>query len=356
LGGVNKARKIVTRKINEAVGINKVLRSISNRFMAKATGLSVAIRKDLRKDLGVKPDEFMAKHGISGTLEDMHSQLGHIGNETKTIVDNLLSGVPGTYRIRATEKILTELRNFFGTVQKGQFVPLPNMSQEFLSSLNEIRKLLITNKKQGLTLTELNRVKRIGDEVFDIFKRSGELKGQRAAKNIANLRKEIREFIELEADKRGISDIRELNKQTQAANSIKREVGDILNVTEVRSAIGDQLIFLMGLTGSAATVNVAPLLGAAAVVGGREIVRLPRIRSFMSTRIRLMTDGEYQTLLRGVETGKKTSAFWRIFKREANLLRKAFPELRLGGIIQEKQERIESNRTGKSLVGRRIGP
>ncbi len=399
----------VIKKVNEYSGVNKVLRSVSNRFMAKATGLSAAVRGDIKRTIGIKPDEWLSKHGISGTLEDIHKQLDNVNGSTKKIVDDLLASSNKVYKNKSANKFLVELRNSFGkkgtdvvegvdviteqtrkrvpildksgrpiepglqknilgTETEGKvigeaglierkvvgeipykqkepvFIPMENMSQRMTEGLKEIQTLLDKNKLEGLTLSELNKVKRMGDDILDIFDKSGDVKSQRTAQNLGNLRVEIREFIEKAANKEGISDIRDLNKQTQTSGLIKKEIGKILDVTETRSAIGDQLIFLMGLTGSAATVNVAPLLGAGVVVGGREIARLPKVRSFISTRLRLMTDGDYQKLLRAVETGNKSGkGVASIIRRETKLLTKAFPELRLGGIISEKNKTLKED-------------
>ena len=142
-------------------------------------------------------------------------------------------------------------------------------------------------------------------------------------------------FIENAANENGIPDIKELNQQTQMALLVKHHLGEMLSKTETRSAMGDQLILLMGLTGTVATGIGAPMMGALAVVGGREIARLPRVRTFMSNRMRLLADGEYKELLRGIQTGKKSKEFFKIVRREKANLHKMFPELKAAGFAQQ---------------------
>ena len=359
------------RTINELSGINKLIRNSSSRFMAKATGLSGAVRKNIAQaaNLAEDPTIWMSKHGIHGSLENMHTQLGNIETKTVKIVDDLLASVEDTYKTESANRFLTELRNAYGKVvddivtgsdvktsfivdAKGNpvkiaeeipykqrepvFVPMANMSKKMEENLAEIQALLKKNKTEGLTLTELNRTKRIGDRILNIYDRAGDVKAGVTAEKLGDLRSEIRGFIENTAKEKGIPDIQELNRQTQTSMLLKENIGDLLITTETRSAIGDQLIFLMGLTGTVATGGGAPLIGAATVVGGREIIRIPRVRSFIGNRLRLIADSEYETLLRGVQTGNKSKRFGEILRRERRLLQKAFPELRLTGISQEK--------------------
>ena len=358
----------------QGTGLGKrIFHSVANRYMAKASGLSETVRRDIKNTLGAKPEEWLAKHGVSGTLEDMQKQLTNINGATKNIVDDLLASTKGIYKSRSADKFLVELRKVFGKEgvdvvtgadelkildksgkpiikeipykQKEQlFIPMENMSQSFMDDVKEIQGFLQKNRTEGLTLTELNKVKRVGDQVFDIFDKAGDVKSQTKAQNLGNLRVEIKEFIEKAANKEGIPDIRDLNKQTQASGLINKEIGKIIDVTDTRSAMGDQLIFLMGLTGTAAGLNFAPFAGAALIVGGRHLLRRPQVRSFVATRLRLMSDGDFQKLLKGVETGKKQSIM-HIINREKQLLFKTFPELRLAGIASKKAQENRGQQT-----------
>jgi hypothetical protein len=334
------------RRVNEVVGINKLIRASSARFMAKATGLSKAVRSNIAKSANLPEDPtiWMSKHGIHGSLEGMHKQLGNIQDKTVGIVDGLLGSVDDLYKTDSATKFLDELQTAYGKVKKKkdldpEFVKRRNLSQVAEENLAEIQELLEKSKNEGLTLTELNRTKRIGDRILNIYDRAGEAKAAQTAQNLSELRSEIRVFIEDSAKEKGVPDIRELNKQTQVSMLLKENINDLLIATETRSAIGDQLIFLMGLTGTVASGGAAPIIGAGVVVGGREIVRIPRVRSFLANRSRLMADGDYQVLLRskqGVETGKMSKKLDEIVRRERRLLQKAFPELRLAGIAQER--------------------
>ena len=373
------------RKFNDLSGVNNLMRRSSAKFMAKATDLKGSPGKNIAKTaklpektmeiegrtvtLYKKPEVWLAERGIHGSIEDMHKQVSKIEFKTVDVVDNLLGSVKDTYKTDSATKFLTELRNAYGktiddvvegvdTVKlfdaKGKaiskqipykqkepiFVPMENMPKDMQQSLGEIQDLLQKSKTTGLSLTELNKTKRLADQILNIYDRSGDVKAGMTAAKLSGLRSEIRKFIEVEADKKGIPDIKELNKQSQMALLIKNHFDDILTTTEGRSAIGDQLIFMMGLTGTVATGGGAPLLGAATVVGGREIVRVPRVRSFISNRLRLMADSEFEPLLRGVETGKFSKKAGQVVRELRRDLQKAFPELRLTGITQEQMEKI----------------
>ena len=270
--------------------------------------------------------------------------------------------MPNKYKAKPVENFLTELRSAFGkniddvltgydeVIVKGKkklvpfkmkeevFVPMERMSKAFRDEFNEIQGLLAKSKKEGLTLSEINRVKRLGDDILNIYDRSGQVKAMRTAQNLSELRFEIKDFVEEAAKKHGIPDIQELNRQSQMSLLIKREIGDILDVTETRSALGDQIIFLLGLSGSAATAQAAPLLGSSIIVGGREVVRLPTVRAYIAKRLHHLRGKEFDELLRGVKTGNWTDNAKRIIRKERLMFQSVFPEMRVGGIIKEKYE------------------
>ena len=326
-----------------------------------------------------KVETWLGEHGIHGTPSEMHSQVTKIQFQTQDKVDDLLRSVSGTHRSKSATRFLEELRNAYGKVvddivtgtdvtkktstivdRRGNpiqvvkdvdvpykhkepvFVPMKNMSQEMEQRLGEINELLLKSKTEGLTLTELNKTKRIGDQILNIYDRSGDVKAGITAEKLSGLRSSVRGHIETIAKKNGIPDIKELNKQTQVSLLTRKHFEDIIGTVDARSAIGDQIIFLMGLTGTVATGGVAPLVGAGAVVGGREIARLPRVRTFIGTRMSLLMEDDFKTLKRGVTTGVKNRKFWDIVRKERKLLQGAFPELRIAGKIQEKAKEVES--------------
>jgi len=382
------------RGLNEKLGINSFFRRSSNRFMAKATGLSgdtgerIAETVQIKKSpvtkagrtftLAMNPAEWLAKRGISGSLESMYAQVANIKDSTVKIVDDLLARSGDKHKFASADRFLDEVKSAYGKVaddivegvdiskrkstildaqgkplsvveefdvpykhKEPIFVPLKNLSQEIEQRLAEIKTLAQKSKTEGLTLTEMNKVKRIGDRVLNIYDRSGDVKAGVIAEKLSGLRSEIRGFIEDTAKKKGIPDVKELNQQTQMSLLIEKNFEKALSKIDTGSALGDQIILLMGLSGSAVSGGLAPLLGSAAVVGGREIARTHKIRSFMSNRFALMADGDYQTLLRGVETGKKSKKFFQILRREKQHLQKAFPELRLAGVVREKKQEID---------------
>ena len=331
------------------------------KFMGKATGLIGSKGEKITKttqlagktkriegrDIIIPKtvETYLAEIGVHGTPDQMHSQVTKIQLQTQDKVDALLRSVPGTHRSKSATRFLEELQGAYGKVKKGEFIPMKNMSQDMEKILGDIQGLLQKSKTPGgMTLTELNKVKRLGDQILNIYDRSGSVKAGIKAEKLSGLRSSIRGHIENIAKKNGIPDIQKLNKQTQVNLLTRKHLEDMMGLVDERSAVGDQIIFLMGLTGTVATGGIAPLVGAGSVVLGREVLRQPRIRSFIATRMTLLMENEFKTLERGADiaTGVRNKKFWDIIRRERKLIQNAFPEIRVAGKIQEKAKEVEN--------------
>ncbi len=396
---LTKPVRVGIRRLNEATGVNKTLRAASGRIMADVFNATPGKRINIAGKTKIKEDpmSFMTKHGISGSLEQMELQLNGIKQASRAKVDEVINRVQGRFKFRDAKVLLNEVRNSLtkefediipiddvvtlkkkvvvedvgesklparqsstqtpqriSDVSAEEFVefkipsehrrtiriPKENLSTDFIESLGEIKDLLKKFDKNGLTLSEIQKVKRISDDFLDIYKESGDAKAVVRFKNLDKARKRVRSFIENEANNQGFDKIFELNQQTSLAKNLEDLISKRIIAGKTKSPWIDRISGIViggGITGSVLGESFTPLALAGAGLGGLELLRLPRVKSYFATRLRLMADGEFQELLEVANTGKQTSRARKIIQRERDRFRKILPELRVAGLTQNQE-------------------
>lgn len=331
------------RRVNELTGFNKTMREFAARQMSDVIDLTRDKGARLAEDLGMtsNPSSFLNKHNVSGTPEQMLSQLTEIWQTSKAVVDERLSKVPGTFKHADAQVILTELSEVLGKQD--------NLSQASLANFEKLQDLATKHANEGLTLVEMNDLKRTvsNADIINIFKQSSGVKEGLKAKEIGNALKSVKRLVEDEASKAKIPRIRELNRETQRgkalADIVERRIRAGRRKSTWTDRISGMLIYGVGATGASVTGTIAPLLGASAIATGLHWLRNPKVKSYMANRVLYMADGDFQLLQSFLETGKVTPQIQRILNREKSLLRKAVPELRLAGAAQRTAEK-ENNK------------
>lgn len=158
--------------------------------------------------MGVEPDD---------TYANISKKLQGVAAESQGKLDTALAGSEARFSELLTTKILNNLNR----LKKG--IPFKDLAEPIQNKYNRITKLLFQNKTRGLNLSEMNEVKRLIDNMADdkVFTQAGDIKTSNIAKNLGELRKELRSLIENKAAKSGVRDVRELNNITQFAQEVK---------------------------------------------------------------------------------------------------------------------------------------
>jgi hypothetical protein len=169
-------------------------------------------------------------------------------------------------------KIIKEVRAEIAKVDKVYSAAEVPRYQEALSAIKkkisdvpglekantEVNALLKIKKP---TLQNIQRVKELMDDHFNLYKVTGDVGEGVAKEGLANIRKDLRYFIENEVEKETGADIRMLNNNVQTSQSILRatKARSTRGLTRANLSLSDLGLFTAGsFTGS-------PLFGAALV-------------------------------------------------------------------------------------------
>jgi len=344
-----KPAKAAVRAGLKATGFDKVVNRISAKSMGDVIDASATDVKNIIGSAGRNPLEWMVEHGIGGSLEKMKFQVDHIAEVARNKLDTQLSKVTGKFKHRDTQVLLNELRNSISREfadsgsQSGATLRIPreNLSDEMLRSLDEINALIAKGTNEGLDLVDIQRTKRISDDFLDIFKTSGEAKSGARFKNLETLRRSTRKFIERTGEQNNIPNVRKLNQETQLATGLGKIINKRIATGKTRTPKINRLQGIIlggGVVGAIAAGQVKPFVTSLGILGATEILRIPAVKSYWSTRLRLLSMKDFKALESMADTGKPTSRAMKVIQRERDRFRQILPELRLGGIVQEQQQ------------------
>jgi hypothetical protein len=330
------------RQFNSLVGINKLFRKTKRSMMER--GLTVS-REKLAKlaeeshlPLGQKASDFLTEHGVYGSLEQMSDQLGNIRKRSREILDAELGRLTQKYSPDMAKKLLLRMKKEFKPLVK-----TGELSQEYAETLGIFDDYItkLGEGAEGLTLPELNNLKRKADEFLNLYKAGGEVREGVTKGNIESNVRELRRFIESEAANQGVKDVKKLNRQVQISAGLKESIDHVARAGVERQNVMQRIVVIGAITGGGLGVafdqpKVAGFIGAYLL--GTEAIKNPRIASFLSTRIHLLEEGNFKALQRGVERGVWGEKGKKVVKQILKEIRTLSPEIRAAGIVQQFRE------------------
>ena len=289
-----------------------------NEQMLEGLDIRGAQRERLSTKLKtLKAGEKLAQLGVTGTLPEMSEQLAEIGSKTKLKLDKSLEAIPDRIKAPVTEKVIVDIANLKGRI------PFSKMSDKAQDAYARLVNLYQNNRTQGLTLSELNEIKRGMYEIVDdkAFKNPATPAISQAKKNAGQLYNEVQSLVETEAAKRGVKDVRELNRQTQFANEFKKIIdskiargGDKVVKSKLLSEHMNNIIHETVINKS----KLGQLTALTKVFF--QVSRSPQFQRDMATAVQLLTDGEFKKLAGGIKFARKeTAAEAKLLGRQAKL-------------------------------------
>lgn len=289
LGLVPKAAAATASKANDVLGITENLRKLPSKAFgrdlfsgAQLEGIS---NKTFTKDVG----ERLANWGITGSLDDMARQLGEIEMKSAAAVDNALAGVKTLHQSKSIENTLEVLNETLTGLRDKK-------SQALLS---EVSALQNKHAGSGLTLTEINRTKRLLGQLKGeaAFRAQGGVKSTNTGRELGNLYSEVRQFIEDKAGKAGVKNIRELNNQNQFAMLTRKGLEKMQVGSAKRDNFTGVLVESMaaGYTGGWSLLYSIPA----------RLVRAPQFQRDLATAVKLMNDADFNVLEGGIKFSRK---------------------------------------------------
>lgn len=197
-----------------------------------------------------------------------------------------------------------------------------------MDELNFVRGL---KDKSRVSLIEMNQLKERMDDLYNLYSKSNEPTASLVAERLRRVRSGLREFIEQEADVRGIADVGMLNRDVQLSsellNNIERAslTGMGRNVISLNDALFG--IGTLGLTGDFFTT--------AGVVIGRRILESAPFKTTLAKYLNRLTESEIKSLLDITKKGAKHT------KETKQLVRK---------VVSQTADDIRNQRIGEQEI------
>lgn len=242
--------------------VSPTYNSVINDQVAKAFELTPGDIKNIKDSTGHNVGDFVASHNLIGdTVEQSHKMLDDFYQSNYKAVRSEIDKVPTTYSQSSVPRYteaLTELQK--------QITEVPGLQ----SSSAEVNSLL---NKKTITLGDVQRVKELMDDHFNLYKITGDVKEGIAKKGLSNIRSDLRSFIEDQVKQNGGNDISELNNNVSASRGIMKAIEDRAGRANTRNKIS--LSDLGWFSGG--SVIGTPLLGGA-LLFAKKVLESPSMR------------------------------------------------------------------------------
>ena len=319
LGGITKSGL-------EGIAEAKASSQIPANIMQRVARVSKGKQANFEKMAGQGVGQYLVDRGIFGNVDQITEQLFRRFTQSKDTADAALAKLPGVYKYTPVRTALDEL------MSREAKVSTPGaMSPDFRT----IRELSNKYDAGGLTMEEINTVKRI----YERNVRLGYLKEnkQDSIARATNIDSAIRTWQAQTADKLGLKNLPDINRETRLAKQLMDDLG-----VEYASSAGNNAITLTDwimLSGGDATAAAGfltkKLMSSKTVMSKVAEKLAPAPKSEVNAPITSNLDfiSSYGDWIRSLE-GKGSAAA--SASKTATAGRTTLPQQQLGGIGGQK--------------------
>lgn len=166
---------------------------------------------------------WMQSRGIVGSKEQIIDKLTQAATSAKAQLDKAIASVPGTLKSESVANIADDLYR-----QTPSVAGLANPMAERLS------QLAAKARSEGLTLSEMNELKRSIDGTISIYKQSGIAADTKLADVWQPIRNQLKRDIEDYAAKNGVENVRALNNEIAISKTAADAISGKLAADEAR--------------------------------------------------------------------------------------------------------------------------
>ena len=180
------------------------LNTIKNQLITEGVDLASAGMKKW----GTAEDvwKWMIERDMQGTKEEIINKLWEHAKKSHALKKEVLGTSETLHNVESAKK---SLKAMYNQVKK---VPWLEEKAQRISELYS---------KDGLTLSELDEVKSLLDDTISIYTNAWDVRAWALKEWLDNVRKDLRKYIETEAEKEGLGNIRLLNNETQVSKSLQ---------------------------------------------------------------------------------------------------------------------------------------
>jgi len=236
---IGQATKSVLQKSTEVLGdivetgASGISKAVSvglkpEQIMQRVARISKSKQAAFKEAAGVDVGEYLVKKCIFGNIDEISTQLYKNFKQSKDSVDTTLDSLKGTFKTTPVGNALKQL------LEREQRVSSPGAISK---DLERVRALNKKHDGSGLTMSEINEVKRLYERnvKLDYLKENIPDKVEKAN----TLDSAIRLWQQNKASELGFKNIRELNRETRLAKQLLDDLG-----AEYSGALGNNSITL----------------------------------------------------------------------------------------------------------------
>ena len=184
--------------------------AVINTQVAKALDLTPGDLNNIYRSTGNDVGDWMARNNLIGTNKSSTEALiNDFFRKNYEDVRNSIAAVEKTYKPVQVPRYTDSLKAI-----KLQIDEVPGLEK----SSAEVSNLL--SKKNNITLNDVQRVKELLDDHFELYKATGDVKAGVAKEGLASIRRELKEFIEKEVGSETGKNIRSMNQDVATAKTV----------------------------------------------------------------------------------------------------------------------------------------
>ena len=247
--GASKVGNVIKSTAGDIIPTKK---GFTNTEIIKALDFTDGDAKKIYQSTGNKAGEFIFKNNLLGdTVQATKQKLDDYFTQNYTAVRDEIGKVTKPYTIKTVPRYTDALEQIKKTVN--DVVGLEDVNKEV--------DTLLKNKKP--ILADVQRVKELMDEQFNLYKVTGDVQAGRQKAGLEKMRNEIKQFIENEVKTNTGADIAKLNNNVASAKTISNAIDDRITRGSTRATLtaSDIVTFLTGSGFATPIGGIGALLG-----------------------------------------------------------------------------------------------
>lgn len=269
---------------------------IVNSQVAKALNLNEADLRNIHLSTGNDVGEFMAARNLIGNnLDETNKLVKNFYDQNYKQVRSEIGNVPLEYKVSQVPRFKQAVKELYQQTAK-----TPGLEKD----VAELRALY---NKKSISLKDVQKTKELMDKHLNLYKNTGDVKEGITKQGLANIRDDIKSFIESEVEKNSGTSIRELNNNVATTRSI-------LDAVETRSTRGLTNYNLtmrdLGLFAGGSLAGT-PLLGGA-LVFGELLMRSPAVRLKIARWLAKLPEAKQLKIKNDLQSGKVPEEFFKM--------------------------------------------
>ncbi len=184
------------------------------KIMQRVARISKGKQAAFEKTAGESIGTYLTKRGIYGDIDGISTQLFNRFEQSKAAADDALAGLTGTFEPQQVKTALTEL------AEREARVSAPGAPSQSLARVGQLQAKM---EREGLTMSEINEVKRLYERNVKLdFVKQNLPEGVARANNIDDA---IRTWQFDQAETLGLKNLPQINKETRLAKQLLDDIG-----------------------------------------------------------------------------------------------------------------------------------